>query len=186
MFQESDIAKIIWIFGQAANNSGSPEQKRQDVLDAVANFLGAEKWYFGKITDQSDKLELKFHTLVAEKDNYRLVLGRKKRGKKFTARERALFFLITRQVDWLLKEAPSEGSKRPPLSPRMKTICLFVCLGAGRKEIAGALGLEHGTVDGYIRDLYRIYGVQSQKELIRLHAGDPIPGSRRYNRLGGE
>lgn len=55
---------------------------------------------------------------------------------------------------------------RPQLSPRLRQTLDALLAGDGEKQIASLLGLRRSTVHGYIRDLYRHYGVRSRPELM--------------------
>lgn len=178
MFSESDISALVSIFGQIGNRELPFDEKRRKLLQALGDFFQARTWKIENTpslqTDQGTR------QLRATKNDRTLVLEREAKEPTFTKREHQLFQLVTSHAPWLLGDPIDSPQSSPHLSPRMKTVCFFVCLGAGRKEIASALGLEQGSVDAYVRDLYKIYGVRSQREFIRLHGGTHLPDSQQH------
>jgi DNA-binding CsgD family transcriptional regulator len=87
----------------------------------------------------------------------------------FDARERALANLLFTEVQWLhaadWKSSTAEGM--PALSPRRKMVMDLLRAGLPRKTIADELGLSIHTVSGYVKEIYAMYRVRSQAELIR-------------------
>ena len=55
---------------------------------------------------------------------------------------------------------------RLALSPRQEQILHLLADGRTRPEIATALFVAHGTVAGYIKDLYAVLGVRSSQEAV--------------------
>jgi len=91
---------------------------------------------------------------------------------EFTARERALATLLFSEVRWLhavdWKTPPTDAM--PRLSPRQKMVLELLRAGVSRKIIADQLGISVHTVSGYAKEVYAVFRVRSQAELIR-HCG---------------
>ena len=54
----------------------------------------------------------------------------------------------------------------PRLAPRVRQTLTALLQGDSEKQIAARLGLQRSTVHGYVRELYRQYGVRSRGELM--------------------
>jgi DNA-binding CsgD family transcriptional regulator len=93
----------------------------------------------------------------------------------FTAREARIAHVVLTEVGWLheagLPHAPARSV--PLLPPRCRLILNQLVRGRPRKEIAGDLGLSVHTVNDYLKQIFRHFGVHSQAELIaRFRLGD--------------
>ncbi|HEV2296121.1 MAG TPA: helix-turn-helix transcriptional regulator [Tepidisphaeraceae bacterium] len=55
-----------------------------------------------------------------------------------------------------------------PLSPRLRQVLECLLRGDGAKQAAARLGLSIHTVNDYVKDLYRRFGVSSRSELLAL------------------
>ncbi|MEN1678576.1 MAG: helix-turn-helix transcriptional regulator [Planctomycetota bacterium] len=88
----------------------------------------------------------------------------------FTARQRDLVHVLMRGVVWLHTTEWPAGAKiesLTELSPTHTVMLTLLVKGYSRQEIAEARGLTVNTVSTYSRDLYRHFGVRSQRELTR-------------------
>jgi DNA-binding CsgD family transcriptional regulator len=72
--------------------------------------------------------------------------------------------LLSRLVGTRL--ATRSQAARPKLSPRLRQTLDALLQGDGEKQIAALFGLQRSTVHGYVRELYRHYGVRSRAELM--------------------
>ena len=68
----------------------------------------------------------------------------------------------------------SDSGQEPPqpageLSPRQEQTLKHLLDGASEKQVARKLGLSQHTVHGYVKALYRRYGVSSRAELLAKH-----------------
>jgi DNA-binding CsgD family transcriptional regulator len=94
----------------------------------------------------------------------------------FSARERRIIHLVASQVTWLhLADVPmgTDASFVEDLSPRLRTVFAFLLQGWNRKQIAEHLGITQNTAAGYIKSIYRYFGVASQVQLLsRFVRGD--------------
>lgn len=102
----------------------------------------------------------------------------------FTARERRIIHLVASQITWLhMADVPenTDGSFVEDLSPRLRTVLTFLLQGWNRKQIAEHLGITPNTTAGYIKSIYRYFGVTSQAQLlsrfVRGDGNDSVSGS---------
>jgi DNA-binding CsgD family transcriptional regulator len=93
----------------------------------------------------------------------------------FTPRETKIAHIVLTEVPWLHETSlPHQISKAvPQLPPRCRMILNQLVCGRTRTEIAKDLAISVETVHGYLKKLYRHFGVHSQPELIaRFTRGD--------------
>lgn len=93
----------------------------------------------------------------------------------FSRRESRIAHIVLTEVPWLHQAGlPHEVARpAPALPPRCRLMLNHVVRGRGRKEIAEDLDLSVETVNGYLKQIYRHFGVHSQAELIaRFVRGD--------------
>jgi DNA-binding CsgD family transcriptional regulator len=94
---------------------------------------------------------------------------------EFTAREVRIAHIIFTEVAWLHEQGWPEdrGSSVPKLSRRQRLTLNLLTLGQSRKQIATNMKISVHTAQGYIKDVYRIFQVNSQTELMnRFHQGN--------------
>ncbi len=67
-------------------------------------------------------------------------------------------------------ESPVQAAPRPskPLSPRLRQVLECLLRGDGTKQVAARLGLSIHTVNDYMKELHRRFGVSSRSELLAL------------------
>lgn len=93
----------------------------------------------------------------------------------FSEREARLAHIVLTEVPWLHDQGwPQErGQSALALFPRLRTILNLLVEGWSRKQIAAQLNLSLNTIHGYVKEIYRHFGVHSQAELLaRLARGD--------------
>jgi DNA-binding CsgD family transcriptional regulator len=101
-------------------------------------------------------------------------LLRDRKEPAYSKREIHLASLVLEEIPWLhWREWKNMQPSHQRLSPRLQLTLDLLLLGLGRKDIADQIGISDGTVGGYIRDLYRHFGVNSQAELMRLRVQHP-------------
>lgn len=86
----------------------------------------------------------------------------------FSPREKQILHIILDEVPWLHAAGwPEErGVKIPELFPKQRAVLYLLLDGLGRKKIAEHLSITPNTVDGYVKDVYRHFQVNSQTQLI--------------------
>jgi DNA-binding CsgD family transcriptional regulator len=93
----------------------------------------------------------------------------------FTALQRRICHIVVANVEWLHRASFPEhrGEKCTLLTPRLRTVLIFLLGGKQRDEIAKLLHISPDTVKTHIRNIYRHFSVNSQVELMRyFQAGD--------------
>ncbi|WP_265594119.1 helix-turn-helix transcriptional regulator [Haloferula sp. BvORR071] len=95
---------------------------------------------------------------------------------EFDLRHARIVHIVLAEVPWLNDVAWQEEEQPtllPKLSPRRRTVLNLVLEGHSRKEMAAQLGISIHTLDGYVKDIFRHFGVHSQAGLIaRFHSGE--------------
>lgn len=92
----------------------------------------------------------------------------------FGEREKQIVSAALRPLKWfhratMLAHGVMLGDRR--LTPRERGLCLRLLGCKPEKEIAASLGLSLPTTRGYIKDLYRKFGVQGRTGLMALWLG---------------
>lgn len=98
-----------------------------------------------------------------------IALYRRLQENPFSARESHVVHLVLSELPWLHetgwpKESATEIAK---LYPRERVIFNLLLQGCGRKSISEHLGISINTVAGYVKSIYRHFGVQSHAGLMR-------------------
>jgi DNA-binding CsgD family transcriptional regulator len=104
-----------------------------------------------------------------------IALYRKVGKPLFTDRETRIAHIIMSEVPWLhLQGWPEDrGASVPHLSLRQHTVLEMLLQSFSRKRIADELGISIHTVSGYVKEIYRHFGVNSHAELLgRFYQGD--------------
>jgi len=78
-------------------------------------------------------------------------------------------------ADWI-PSAPAPSDEGLP--PRPREVFALLLGGHPRKEIADTLGLSLNTVHGYVRDIFRYFGVNSHAELVARFARQRREGEK--------
>ncbi len=93
----------------------------------------------------------------------------------FTPREARVAHIVLTEVRWLHEEGMPHTEAAPitTLPPRCRLVLLQLLAGRPRKEIAADLSISIHTVNDYLKQIFRHFGVQSQIQLIaRFRNGD--------------
>jgi DNA-binding CsgD family transcriptional regulator len=88
--------------------------------------------------------------------------------EKFTLRESRMAHIVLTEVAWLheLGWPEDRGVEVPALSRRERLTLNLLTSGASHKVIAAQMGISTHTLRGYIKTVYRHFGVHSQAELL--------------------
>lgn len=100
---------------------------------------------------------------------------RQKDGPPFTARQSRIAHIVLSEIPWLHDQdwPASQRHSKNLLTPRQYVVLNLLIRGWARKRIADHLDLSPHTVHGYIKTIYRHFGVNSQPALIaRFTQGD--------------
>ena len=87
----------------------------------------------------------------------------------FTDIQRRLCHIVFSNVKWLHEASfpDHKGESCKHLSPRLRTVLLFLLDGKQKDEIADLLYISPNTAKTHIQNIYRHFSVTSQVELIR-------------------
>jgi len=98
-----------------------------------------------------------------------IALYRRFNSSPFGRRETRLVHMFLSEFSILHEECwPEEvGADVPKLPPRERMIFSLLLQGYGRKPISEHLGISANTVSGYVKNIYRHFGVQSHAGLVR-------------------
>jgi len=102
-------------------------------------------------------------------------LYRKTGRPLFTDREARIMHILLTEVPWLHEMGWPEDrcAKVPTLSRRCWLVHEMLLQGYSRTRIAKHLGLSLHTINGYVKEVFRILDVHSQPELIaKFQSGD--------------
>lgn len=109
--------------------------------------------------------------LVTDKVESRIALNRSLHERGYTERERHLTMLVLRELPWLHRWDTAPRARPKELSPRLQLVLDLLLIGLSRKDISAQIGISVGTVNAYVRDLYRHFNVNSHAGLMRLQGG---------------
>jgi len=87
---------------------------------------------------------------------------------KFSTRESRIAHIILTEIPWLHEQGWPEdrGVSVPALSTRQRLALNLLTHGQSHKQIAMHMGISLHTLHGYVKNIYRHFGVRSQAELM--------------------
>jgi len=94
---------------------------------------------------------------------------------EFTPREVRIAHIVFSEVPWLHEQGwpKDRGVSVPKLSRRQRLALNLLTSGQSRKQIAANMKISLHTAQGYIKDVYKFFHVNSQTELMnRFHQGN--------------
>jgi DNA-binding CsgD family transcriptional regulator len=104
-----------------------------------------------------------------------ITIHRKMARPFFSERDARLAHILLSEIPWLHPRGVREcdvGSV-PSLSPRKRSILLLLVAGQSRRDISQNLGLSEHTINDYVKEIFGIFGVNSQAQLVaRFLSGD--------------
>jgi len=94
----------------------------------------------------------------------------------FSPHDKELVATTLRGLRWFHRQAMLShgvmlGNER--LTPRERSLCACLLGNQAEKEISDSLGLTFSTTRGYIKDIYRKFGVKGRSGLMALWLGTP-------------
>jgi DNA-binding CsgD family transcriptional regulator len=103
-----------------------------------------------------------------ERSSSTIAIYRRYDREEFTVRESRIAHIILTEVPWLHEQGWPEdrGVSVPKLSRRQRLTLNLLILGRSRKQIADSMDISVNTVQGYIKEVYRFFNVNSQAELM--------------------
>jgi len=146
------------------------------LTDAISRKEWKEHW-MGKIMEKHGVGEriVGAFTLSETAESYFMV-DRGPGEAPFGEEERALLYdaLINfpRVHHWLFLNRGLVAPAKKPLSPREQSVVHYLLGPKSITEISECLGLSKGTIQNYVVDIYKNFGVGSRYELISLWLGE--------------
>ncbi len=158
------------LFERMRGNGGYVVARREDVIED-------DEWYASTIYKQhlrDWKVDLAMLAMLRLRNpDWLIGLGLHHRhGSPALAESRRdLIEAFFRHADWLFHERMPNGyTLGQKLPPRLRRVVFRQLNGESAGEIAYNLALSAHTVRGYIKQIYRVFNVSSQTELMALHA----------------
>jgi DNA-binding CsgD family transcriptional regulator len=104
-----------------------------------------------------------------EQSSSTLAFYRRYGREEFSPRDSRIVHIVTTEVPWLHEQGWPEdrGINAPKLSKRQRLTLNLLIEGQNRKQIASNMNISVNTVQGYIKDVYRHFDVNSQAELMK-------------------
>lgn len=175
--EHKDMAHVASGFAKALESSTYQTTMSRNEIDPTGLALTSEA---GALWNKANIGSLMLSGYPIGEDSISCIgLYRKLGDVDFSDREKQIVHLILSEVKWLhLSGWPDDkGAQVPNLSPRQRIVLNLLLDGLGRKEISSHLTITENTVAGYIKDLYRIFDVNSQALLMSkfLHADHAPP-----------
>ena len=133
-----------------------------------------KEWYESTYTQTyflRHGIEHPMYAITPSEQGYSAVcLFRFKEKPPFSKRQIRIVQIITSEVRWLSKcNLPSPYAEAVlKLTPRLRSVLALLLTGHSCSQIAELYHLSPHTIKGYIRDIYRHFGVSSQVTLIQL------------------
>jgi DNA-binding CsgD family transcriptional regulator len=91
----------------------------------------------------------------------------------FQEKDAAIAHILLTEIPWLYYEKFEDLEEVSRLYPRHRTVLNLLCEGWDRNKIASHLGRSIHTINGYVKEIFKHFGVNSQSELIaRFTKGD--------------
>jgi DNA-binding CsgD family transcriptional regulator len=160
------MAKAIApFFAQLAQKQSQITMRREDIDPQRISYQPEVNalWQAADI----DAVMMVGHPLDAESLST-IGLYRKSGRPHFSERESQIAHIILQEVPWLhLSGWPEDkGATVPSLSPQQRIVLNLLLDGLPRKEIAANMDIAENTVSGYVKEVYRHFGVNSQAGLM--------------------
>jgi DNA-binding CsgD family transcriptional regulator len=160
---EVDIRKLLRLMREACLMPGAHEDRRRHLVAGLGALMGADvaEWVETPGTDQFSSAEVELRIRCHPLGELLFI---RRDGPPFTEREARLARWIASEFPWQPEGAamPKSGFTR-----RERLVIDLLLQSHSRKEIAKRLGITVNTVQGYIKEIYRRFGVHSHAELLR-------------------
>lgn len=142
---------------------GPHEDKRRHLVAGLGLLMGADvaEWVETAEKDRMPKAEVELRIRCQPAGE---LLFSRRNGLPFSEREARLARWIAGEFPWKPEGAAAAKSG---FSRRERLVIDLLLQSHSRKEIAKRLGITVNTVQGYIKEIYRTFGVHSHAELLR-------------------
>jgi DNA-binding CsgD family transcriptional regulator len=162
-FEETDFRQLFRLMRDACLLPGGHEDKRRHLVAGLGTLLNADvaEWVE---TSQKDRVPRALVELRIRCQPVGELLFTRREGPPFSEREARLARWIACEFPWQPEGVPSVKSG---FTRRERLVIDLLLQSHSRKEIAKRLGITVNTVQGYIKEIYRRFGVHSHAELLR-------------------
>ena len=161
--EEADIRQLLRLMREACLMPGPHEDKRRHLVAGLGLLMGADvaEWVEIPGKDRMPKAEVELRIRCHPMGE---LLFSRRDGLPFSEREARLARWIAGEFPWKPEGATTAKSG---FSRRERLVIDLLLQSHSRKEIAKRLGIPVNTVQGYIKEIYRTFGVHSHAELLR-------------------
>jgi len=161
--EEADIRQLLRLMREACLLPGPHEDKRRHLVAGLGALMGADiaEWVETIEKDRMPRAEVEFRVRCQPMGE---LLFSRRDGQPFGEREARLARWIAGEFPWKPEGAVTAKSG---FSRRERLVIDLLLQSHSRKEIAKRLGITVNTVQGYIKEIYRTFGVHSHAELLR-------------------
>jgi DNA-binding CsgD family transcriptional regulator len=104
---------------------------------------------------------------IADAKVSQIHFGRLEGRPPFSAREEKMTRIFCEEVAWLHDPPRERVPAKLKLTPRQMATLTLLVEGLSHKAIAAQLKLSPNTVHGYIKEVYRHFGIHSHAELLK-------------------
>ena len=166
--EHPDMAHFNELYLKEVYERGTHTTRLRQQLDPDNTFVTSDVY---PLWQAADIAPLMLSTYPFEDQSLSLIaLYRNEAKALFSERDARIVHVILSEVPWLhMQSLPQvKRTQADQLSPRLRTTLNLLLEGLGRKQIAGHLEISENTVSGYVKQVYRFYGVQSHAELMKF------------------
>lgn len=164
--EHPDLAKLTAPFARALAESGQHVTRLRQQIDPEDNFRKSSLCKIYEALDIAPGImscrPVDATTLSA------ISIHRRYARPLFSERDARLAHIIISEIAWLHPGGASgdDLAAVPALSSRLRTVFMLLVAGQTRAQIAHHLSLSPNTVNDYVKDVFRLVGVNSQAQLL--------------------
>lgn len=162
-FEEADLRQLLRLMRDACLLPSGHEDKRRHLVAGLGALMGADvaEWVETTEKDRVPRAEVELRIPCHPAG---LLLFSRREGLPFSEREVCLARWIAGEFPW---QPEGAATVKSGFTRRERLVIDLLLQSHSRKEIAKRLGITVNTVQGYIKEIYRRFGVHSHAELLR-------------------
>lgn len=171
--EHPDLAKLTAPFARLLATSGRHVTRLRQQIDPEDQFRASKLYSIYETLDIAPGImscrPVDATTLSA------ISIHRRITRPLFSERESRLAHILLSEIPWLHPRGAraDDIATVPSLSPRKRSLLMLLVAGQSREQIAKNLNLSKHTVNDYVKEIFRSFGVNSQAQLIaRFLSGD--------------
>jgi DNA-binding CsgD family transcriptional regulator len=161
--EEADLRQLLRLMRDACLLPSGHEDKRRHLVAGLGTLMGADvaEWVETSEKDRVPRAEVELRVPCQPVGE---LLFSRRGGPPFSERETRLARWIAAEFPW---QPEGTGTVKSGFTRRERLVIDLLLQSHSRKEIAKRLGITVNTVQGYIKEIYRRFGVHSHAELLR-------------------